>query len=142
MSLHGAMQYTPRLSAPRCPISVLAPENLGAIPNTNAKVLVLSIYLPAKREGWPKAMRHENACLLSGQNLDYHSHCPPKGPIKFQETSGTVTHALQVLHTLLWHQPLKNERALLYCGPHRGLPTLTRYLVAFMQVTQAIVAHL
>ena len=35
-------------------------------------------YLPTTGEGWPKAMRHEHACLLYGQNLDYDCHCPPK----------------------------------------------------------------
>ena len=34
--------------------------------------------LPTTGEGWPKAMRHENACLLCGPNLGYHSQCPPK----------------------------------------------------------------
>ena len=57
-------------------------------------------------------MRHENAYLLRGQNLDYHCHCPPKILIKLQETGGTVTHTLQVLHSLQWHQPSKDERAL------------------------------
>ena len=45
-------------------------------------------------------MRHEKVCLLSGHNLDYHCHCPPKAPIKFQENRGTATHGLRVLHTL------------------------------------------
>ena len=85
----------------------MAPNILGGIPSANAKVLVLSIYLPTTGEGWPKAMRHENTCLLRGQNMDYYGHCPPKSLIKFQETGGTVTCSLQVLHTLLWHQPSK-----------------------------------
>ena len=54
-------------------------------------------------------MRHENACLLCGQSLGYHCHCPPKTLLKFQETGGTVTHTLQVLHTLLWTQPLNDD---------------------------------
>ena len=57
-------------------------------------------------------MRHENACLLCGQNLGYHCHCPPKTLLKFQETGRTVTHTLQVLHTLLtllWTQPSKDD---------------------------------
>ena len=33
-----------------------------------------------------------------------HCHCPPT-PLQLQETAGTVTHALQVLHTLQWHHP-------------------------------------
>ena len=55
-------------------------RSLGGIPSANAKVLVLSIYLPTKGDEWPKATSHENACLLSGENLDYHCHCPPKNP--------------------------------------------------------------
>ena len=54
-------------------------------------------------------MRLENACLLCGQNLGYHCHCTPKTLLKFQETGGIVTHILQVLHTLLWTQPSKND---------------------------------
>ena len=54
-------------------------------------------------------MRLENACLLCGQNLGYHSHCPPKTLLKFHKPGRTVTHALQVLHTLLWTQPSKDD---------------------------------
>ena len=54
-------------------------------------------------------MRHENACLLCGQNLGYHCHCPPKTLLKFQETGSTVTHTLQVLHNLLWTRPSKDD---------------------------------
>ena len=79
------------------------------IPSANAKVLVLSNYLPTAGEGWPKAMRHENACLLCGQNLGYHCQCPPKTLLKFQKTGGTVTHPLQVLHTLLRTRPSKDD---------------------------------
>ena len=66
-------------------------------------------YLPTTGEWWPKVTRHENAGLLDGQNLDYHCHCPTKTLIKFQETGGTVTHSLQVLHSLHWHHPSKGE---------------------------------
>ena len=48
--LTGATGYAPGLSAPRCPISVLAPDFLWGIPSDNAKVLVI---LPA--------------CLLQGR---------------------------------------------------------------------------
>ena len=65
----------------------------------------LPTYLPITGEGWPKATRHEKACLLDSQNLDYHCHGPPKTLRKFQKTGGTVTHSLQVVHSLLWHQP-------------------------------------
>ena len=37
---------------------------------------------------------------------------PTKTLIKLQETGGTVTHTLQVLHSLQWHQPSEDERAL------------------------------
>ena len=70
-------------SSPRCPISVLAPNILGEIPSANAEVLVLPTYLRTTGEGWPKATRHENACLLDGQNIRYHCHCPTKTLIKF-----------------------------------------------------------
>ena len=92
--LTGATGYAPGLSAPRCPISVLAPKMLGGIPSDNAKVLVFPTCLRTTGEGWPKAMRHENACLLCGQNLGYHCQCPPKTLLKFQETGRTVTHTL------------------------------------------------
>ena len=39
--LTGATGYAPGFSAPRCPISVLAPVFLGGIPSVNAKVFVL-----------------------------------------------------------------------------------------------------
>ena len=71
--------------------------------------MVSSNYLPIEGDGWPKAMRHENAFWLCGQNLGYHCHCPPKTLLKFEETGGTVTHTLQVLHTLLWTQPSKDN---------------------------------
>ena len=54
-------------------------------------------------------MRLENACLLCGQNLGYHCHCPPKTLFKFEERDKTVTHILQVPHTLLWTHPSKDE---------------------------------
>ena len=94
------MGYARRLSAPRCPVSVLAPEALGGISSANTKVLVLPIYLPTTGEGWPKARRHENAYLLGGQNLTTTATVHRKTLKTFQETGGTGTHSLQVLHTL------------------------------------------
>ena len=76
--LTGATGYALGLSAPRCPISVLAQNVLGGIPRDNAKVLVFPTCLPTTAEWWPKPMRLGNACLLPGQTLDYHCHCPPK----------------------------------------------------------------
>ena len=111
------MGYAPGLSSPRGPISVLAPNIPGGIPGANAKVLVLPIYLPITGEGWPKATRHENDCLLDRQNMDYHCHCPPKKPDKFQKTGSTVTHSLQVVYSLLWNQPSKAERTRLCSSP-------------------------
>ena len=88
-------------------------------------------------------MRHENAYLLRDHNLDYHCHCPPKPRITFQETGGTVTHTLQVLHSLQWHQPSKDERALRpKPSPWLATPTHTRYLVVLMNLSQALVAYL
>ena len=68
---------------------------------------------------------------------------PTKTLIKFQETSGTVTHTLQVLHSLQWHQPSKDERALRpKPSPWLATPTPTRYLLVLMKVSQALVAYL
>ena len=93
----GATGYAPGLSAPRCPFSVLAPKVLGETPSENAKVLVFPTCLPTTGEGWQKAMRHESACLLRGQNLDYHCHCP-QNPDKISGNRRAVTNILQVLH--------------------------------------------
>ena len=88
-------------------------------------------------------MRHDNACLLHGPNLDYHCHCPPKTLIKSQKTVRTVTHALQVLHSLQWHQPSKDERALrLKPSPWLATPTHTRCWVVLKNLSQALLAHL
>ena len=122
---------------------MLAPVSLGGIPSVNAKVLVFLPACPLQGGGRPKALRHENACLLRGQNLDYHCHCSQKTQINFQETGGTVTHALQVLHSLQWHQPSKDERALrLEPSPWLATPTHTRYLVVLKKLSQALGAHL
>ena len=141
--LTGALGYALDLSAPRCPISVLAPKISGEIPSDNAKVLVVPTCLPTTGEGWPKAMRHENACLLRRQTLDYHCHCPPKPLIKFQETGGTVTHTLQVLHSVQWHRPSRVRGALrLKRSPWLATPTLTPYLGLMLSFSQALVAYL
>ena len=124
MSLHGAIGYASSLSAPRCPIPVLAPDTLGGIPRANVKVFVLPTYLPNTGEGCPKAMRHENGFLLDCQNLDYNCHCPAETLLKPQETGGTVTHSVQVVDSLLWHQPSKGEQTRLCSCPHPGLPLL------------------
>ena len=50
-----------------------------------------------------------------------------------------MTHTLQVLHSLQWHQPSKDERAL---GSSPTTHTLTRYLVSGKNMSQALVAHL
>ena len=88
-------------------------------------------------------MRHENACLLRVQNLDYHCHCQTKTLMKFQETGGTVTHSLQVLHSLQWHQPSKDDRALRpKSSPWPATATPTCYLGLMMIMSQALVAYL
>ena len=63
---------------PRCPPSVLAPDFLEGIPRANAKVQVCLPTCILQGRGSPRATRHEHACLLHGQNLDYHCHCQPK----------------------------------------------------------------
>ena len=54
-----------------------------------------------------------------------------------------MTHSLQVLHSLQWHQPSKEERALRpKRSPWLASPTPTRYLVLRMIMSQALVAYL
>ena len=54
-----------------------------------------------------------------------------------------MTHTLQVLHSLQWHQPSKDERALRpKRSPWLATPTHTRYLVVLMNVSQALEAYL
>ena len=79
--------------------------------------------LPTTWEGWPKATRHENACLLRAEKPRLPLPLPTKTLIKYQETGGTVTHTLQVLHSLQWHEPSKDERAP-GSRSHPGLPLL------------------
>ena len=53
-----------------------------------------------------------------------------------------MTHTLQVLHSLQWHQPSKDERALRpKPSPWLATPTHTRYWVLIMSVSQALVAY-
>ena len=54
-----------------------------------------------------------------------------------------MTHTLQVLHSLLWHQPLKDERALRpKPSPWVATSTLTLYLGLMLSMSQALVAYL
>ena len=54
-----------------------------------------------------------------------------------------MTHTLQVLHSLQWHQPSKDERALRpKPSPWPASPTLTRYLGLMLSMSQALVAYL
>ena len=54
-----------------------------------------------------------------------------------------MTHSLQVLHSLQWHQPSKDERALRpKPSPWLTTPTPTRYLLLMMIMSQALVAYL
>ena len=48
-----------------------------------------------------------------------------------------MTHSLQVLHSLLWHQPSKGEQTPLCSSP--TTPTLIRYLGLFMKSSRALV---
>ena len=122
---------------------VLGTASLAGIPSANAKVFILPtylpflhcapqlsgwglpcIYLPTTGEGWPKATTHETTCMLEGQNLDYHCHCPPKTLIKLQETGATVTPALKVLHLLQWQEPSKGGQTRPCSSSHPGLSLL------------------
>ena len=63
--------------------------------------------------------------------------------MKFQDSGRTVTQSLQVLHSLQWHQPSKDERALRpKPSPWLATPTPTRYLGLTMIMSQALVAYL
>ena len=54
-----------------------------------------------------------------------------------------MTHTLQVLHSLWWHQPSKDERALRSkSSPWLATPTPTHYLGWMMNMLQALVAYL
>ena len=54
-----------------------------------------------------------------------------------------MTHTLQVLHALQWHQPSKDERAVRpKPSPWLATPTPTRYLALMMIKPQALVAYL
>ena len=117
--------------------------SFGGIPRDNAKVLVFPTCLPTTGEGWPKGMRHENACLLRWPKPRLPLPLPTKTLIKFQETGKTVTHSLRVLHSLQWHQPSKDERALRpKPSPWLATPTPTLYLGLMMIMSQALVAYL
>ena len=50
-----------------------------------------------------------------------------------------MTHTLQVLHSAKWHQPSKDEQALRpEPSPWLATPTLRRYLVFMMSMSQAL----
>ena len=54
-----------------------------------------------------------------------------------------MTHTLQALHSLQWHQPSKNERDLRpKPSPWLAIPTLTRYLKLMLSMSQALMAYL
>ena len=54
-----------------------------------------------------------------------------------------MTNTLQVVHSLQWDQPSKDEQALRpKPSPWPATPTPTRYLVVLMKVSQALVAYL
>ena len=54
-----------------------------------------------------------------------------------------MTHTLQVLHSLQWHQPLKDERARRpKPSPALATCTLTRHLGLMLSMSQALVAYL
>ena len=54
-----------------------------------------------------------------------------------------MTHTLQVLHSLKWHQPSKDERALRpKPSPWLATPTPTRYLGLLTRMSKALEACL
>ena len=122
MSLHGAVGYAPGLSAPRCPTSVLAPNILGEIPSANAKVLVCLPSCLLQGRGGQK-LRGIKRLFARRSKPRLPLPLPTENPDKISGNGGTVTHSLQVLHSLQWHPPSKGERA--PCSsPHPGLPHL------------------
>ena len=72
--LSGAPKVSPPLGAPfLCWNQTSLGEYLALTPR------YWFAYIPAYyRGGVAQATRHENPCLLDGQNLDYHCHCTPK----------------------------------------------------------------
>ena len=57
-----------------------------------------------------------------------HCHCPST-PLKLQERGGTVTHALQVLHTLQWHHPAGRALLQLAQAPTQDYHSYTHALL-------------
>ena len=54
-----------------------------------------------------------------------------------------MTHKVQVLHLLQWHQPSKDERAVRpKPSPWLATRTRTRYLGLMLSMSQALVAYL
>ena len=54
-----------------------------------------------------------------------------------------MTHTLQVLHALYWHQPSKDERTLRpRPSPWPATPTPTRYLGMMLIMSKALAAFL
>ena len=81
-------------------------------------------YLPAYyREGVAKSYEARKRLFARRPKPRLPLPLPTKTLIKFQETGGTGTSPLHVLHSLQWHQPSKGERALC-SSPHPGLPLL------------------
>ena len=71
-------QRTPHVSPPLGSHFLCSPKHLRKIPSADAKILVLSIYLPITVDGWPKATSQKRGLLNH-----YRCHCPAKGLIKF-----------------------------------------------------------
>ena len=57
-----------------------------------------------------------------------HCHCPQTS-LKLQERGGTVTHTLQVLHTLSWHHPSGRALVQLALAPTQNYYSYTHDLL-------------
>ena len=91
-----------------------------------------------------KTTGHENTCLLSRQSVDYHCHCQKETPDKIsgnRQDSDTVTTGATHCTVAAAFEGLANK-AVVKPSPRPATPTRTHYLVAFMEETQARVAHL
>ena len=141
--LTRAMGYAPGLSAPRCPISVLAPQFLGGIPSITPRYWFLLPACILQGGGAAKSYEALKRLFATWPKPRLPLPLPTKTLIKFQETGRTGTHTLQVLHSLYWHQPSKDERALRpKPSPWLATPTPTRHLELMMIMSQALVAYL
>ena len=101
--LIDATGYAPGLPSPMCPISVLA-QNLGGIPSVLIQVL-FSLPICLLQGGVAKSYEGIKTPFCYVAKTLTSPLPQPTNPAKIAEKGGTVTHPLQVLHTLRWHHP-------------------------------------